>query len=113
MRAAQRCTIVYPLSIRWSFISMEYNIMATKNSTKKTSARRTAKKATRMSFADNARIRVLVEENPAREGTGRFDRVKRIMRHNGKTVAEFVKHGGKLASLSFSVKKNWIKVAAK
>lgn len=88
-----------------------------KNSTKttKTSARRTvAKKAsTRMSFADNARIRVLVDENPAREGTGRFDRVKRIMRHDGKTVAEFVKHGGKLASLSFSVKKNWIKVAAK
>lgn len=72
----------------------------------KTTARRTV-------VADNARIRVLVKENPTRKGTGRFDNVKRIMAHNGKTVAEFVKHGGKVASLTFAAQQGWAKVVAK
>lgn len=76
-----------------------------KNS-KKTSARRTV-------VADNARIRVLTKENPCRKGTSRFDNVKRIIAHNGKTVAEFVKHGGKVASLTFAAQQGWAKIAAK
>lgn len=82
-----------------------------KNS-KKTSARRATTK-TRARYVDNARIKVLVKENPTREGTSRFKNVARIMKHNGKTLAEFVKHGGKTASLSFAEQMGWIRVAAR
>ena len=81
---------------------------------KKTSARRAAPaKRARSAFAENARIKVLVDQNPTRKGTGRFERVARILKHNGKTVADFVKHGGKIASLSFAVEHDWIKVVAR
>lgn len=76
-----------------------------KNS-KKTSARRPATRV-----VENARIRVLIKENPTRKGTSRFNNVARIMKHNGKTVAEFVKHGGKVASLTFAASQDWVKIA--
>lgn len=76
-----------------------------KNS-KKTSTRRTV-------VSESARIRVLAKENPCRKGTGRFDNVARIIKHNGKTVAEFVKHGGKVASLTFAAQQGWAKIATK
>lgn len=42
-------------------------------------------------------------DNPSKEGSGRFERIDRLRRHAGKTVAAFLKAGGKRATLSWCV----------
>ena len=80
---------------------------------KKTTARRSVKKgrAQGVRYADNARIQVLIKENPAREDTLRHERIALMMKHKGKTVGEFVKHDGLTSSLHFAEKQGWIKIA--
>lgn len=82
---------------------------AAKN-TKKATAKKATPAKTRSSFADNAKIKVLAGENPCRAGTGRFDRVAKIFKFDGKPVADFIKAGGKAASLNYSVGAGWIKI---
>jgi len=95
-----------------------------KTATKKTT--KTAGKATKKSaktaasnartpvragkFAPDATIHVKLKENPARAGTGRFDRVANLMKHDGKTVEQFLKSGGARGTLNFSVAQGWITV---
>jgi len=91
--------------------------MATK--AKKTSARRAgSKKAVKNArkpaakFADTAKIKAnfTAKEIPAREGTGRYERLQLVLKHNGKTVGAFVEHGGQQATLGRAVAEKWVKV---
>lgn len=89
-----------------------------KKAAKKAPAKKAAKKApakkasagSSKKFAEDAKITKLVEKNPCREGTGKFDRVAAILKHHGKTVGAFIKGGGKQGSLAHCVSKKWIKV---
>lgn len=92
-----------------------------KSGKKATTARKTpAKKAkaakakvtrnTARGFADNAKIKVLLEENPCRAGTPRYDRVTNLFKHDGKLVKDFLAKGGKTGTVSYSAKMGWIKV---
>lgn len=103
--------------------------MAT-NTAKKTAKKATAKKAAkgakkgatkkaaanartpvaRSKFKPEATINVKIKENPAREGSGRHDRIQNLMKHNGKTVEQFLKSGGKSGTLNYSVEQGWITV---
>lgn len=81
-----------------------------------------AKKTSKKASAANARtpagrytgdevITVKVKENPAREGTGKFDRMANLIKHNGKTVAAFLKTAlGKSSTLRNAVNAGWISV---
>jgi len=62
-----------------------------KKAAKKKAVKKTAKKAakaatTRSRFEGDAKIKVLVAENPARKGSGRFERIAKMLKSNGKTV---------------------------
>lgn len=96
---------------------------AKKGAAPKVAAKKSAKGATK-SAKDNARtpvvgrskfdgdqkITIKIDANPAREGSGRFDRVANLMKHNGKTVEQFLKSGGKSATLIFAVNEGWAAV---
>jgi hypothetical protein len=82
---------------------------------KKTARKTVAKKSTanaRTKFADSAKITVKFPDNviPAREETGRYERLALLKKHNGKTVASFVEHDGRLATLSRAVANGWASV---
>jgi hypothetical protein len=85
---------------------------------KKAPAKKAAKKASdnartpvgRSKFKPEATINVKLKENPTKAGTGRFDRVANLMKHNGKTVEQFLKSGGKTGTLSYSVAQGWITI---
>lgn len=62
-------------------------------------------------WSDKAKIKVLVKDNPCRKGTGRFDRVANLMKHDGKLVSEFLTKGkGKPGTLAYSAEQEWVKV---
>lgn len=61
-------------------------------------------------FRGDAVITVKLKENPARAGTGRHERVANLMKHNGKTVDQFLKSGGKRGTLNFSAAEGWITI---
>lgn len=109
--------------------SKEESTMAKTATAKKTApkaapAKKVAKKASKKASSSNARtaagggtrytgeetIHVKIKTNPAREGSGRFERVARIIKYNGKKVKDFVKAGGVTASLHFAVGQGWITV---
>jgi hypothetical protein len=53
----------------------------------------------------------VLKENPARKGTGKFDRMANLIKHNGKTVAAFLKSSlGKSGTLRNAAAKGWITV---
>jgi hypothetical protein len=85
-----------------------------KTSTRKTSSKKSAKNARKPAakFADTAKIKTTFtgKEIPAREGTGRYERLQLVLKHNGKTVGSFVEHGGRLATLSRAKAQGWVKV---
>jgi hypothetical protein len=62
-------------------------------------------------FADDAVITVVAAENPRREGTAPHDRFKVVMKHNGKTVGQFLKAGGETRALRRAVSEKLAKVA--
>jgi hypothetical protein len=88
------------------------------------SAKGVAKKAAKKGAADNARtpvarskhspeakITVKLTENPTREGSGRYDRVQNLIKHNGKTVAQFLKSDlGKSGTLNYALEQGWITI---
>ena len=76
----------------------------------KTSAKNARKPATK--FAETAKIKTTftAKEIPAREGTGRYERLQLVLKHNGKTVGSFVEHGGLQATLGRAAKEGWVKV---
>lgn len=67
--------------------------------------------ASSRTYKEDAKITVKVDENPCRAGTGRFERVANILKHDGKTVGAYLKSGGKAGSLRYSEEQGWIKVA--
>lgn len=98
---------------------------ATAKKTAKAPAKKTAKKAAKAApakktasgvgrpahkYKEGARIKVLVDENPCRAGSGKHERVARILKFDGKLVDDFVKAGGKTGSLRFSEEQKWIKI---
>lgn len=58
-----------------------------------------------------AKIVVLVDSNPTRKGTARYDRVKRLLAHKGKPVEKFVEAGGRLGTLAYAVDHEWVKLS--
>jgi hypothetical protein len=96
---------------------MESTIMAknAKKTARKTASKKSAKNARSPAtkFAETAKIKAnfTAKEIPAREGTGRFERLQLVLKHNGKTVGSFVEHGGLQATLGRAVKDGWVKVA--
>jgi hypothetical protein len=64
-------------------------------------------------YADEQTIKITAKENPAREGTGAFDRIKNLFSYNGKTVGAWRK--SKLAqetgsTLATAVRQGWATV---
>jgi hypothetical protein len=43
-------------------------------------------------------------KNPARDGSGRYARVEKLMRYDGKTVAEYLEAGSVPATLANSIR---------
>jgi hypothetical protein len=87
--------------------------VAPKRAVKKTAkgnARTPVARAPRNSWGENAKIKVLIDENPVRAGTGRFERVANLMKHDGKLVADFLKKGGRGGTLKYAVEEGWVKV---
>lgn len=66
----------------------------------------------RTKYSEKATIKVLTKdkENPTRKGTGRYDRVANLIKHDGKLVSEYLKKGGKASTLKFSADAGWVKV---
>lgn len=85
-----------------------------KKTARRSGSKKAAKNARRPAtkFADNAKIKVTynAKEIPAREGTGRYQRLQLLLKHNGKTVEQFVEHDGRVATLSRAVANGWAKV---
>lgn len=76
--------------------------------TKKTAAKKAATGRARSSgFPEGAKITVLVKENPCREGTGRHERVAKMLKSGGKTVAG---SGVATGTLRYGVNEKLIKV---
>jgi hypothetical protein len=87
---------------------------AKKTNRRPAASKKSAKNARRPAtkFAENAKIKTnfTAKEIPAREGTGRFERLQLVLKHNGKTVASFIEHGGQQATLGRAVAEKWVKV---
>lgn len=86
--------------------------------TKKTAAKKTAKKSASDNarkgvdrYADEAKITKTGKDNPAREGSGKYDRIANVLKHNGKTVKTYKASGGKGGTLGWCVKNGLVKVA--
>lgn len=79
-----------------------------KKAAKKAKTAKTAKKkATGRGFPEDAKIKVLVSENPLRKGTGRFERVAKMLKSGGKTIAA---SGVATSTLRYGVEQSLISV---
>lgn len=82
---------------------------------KKAAAAKPAKKASapvaRASFSDDAKITWLGKDNPAREKSGRHERIELVRKANGKSVKTFRAGKGRGSTLSWCVKQGLAKVA--
>lgn len=81
-----------------------------KAAAKKGSAANARTPVGRSKFKDDQVINVKLKDNPAKAGTGRYDRVANLIKHNGKTVGQFFKSGGKSGTLNYSVEQGWITI---
>lgn len=73
-------------------------------------ARKPAGGAKRSKFSEDAKITATGKANPFREGSGKFERVKTLLAHNGKTVKTYLGKG-KSGTLAACVKLGLVKVA--
>ncbi len=64
---------------------------AVKKTAKKAAKKTGASKGRRAKFSDDAKITLLVKENPRRKGTVAYDKFAKF--RNGMTVGEFIKAG--------------------
>jgi hypothetical protein len=55
-------------------------------------------------------IMVLVPRNPRKPGTGKYERMALLLKHNGKTVEEFVEAEGNLETLKNAIKEQIVEV---
>jgi hypothetical protein len=53
---------------------------------------------------------VLVPRNPRKPGTGKYERMALLLKHNGKTVEEFVEAEGNLETLKNAIKEQIVEV---
>jgi hypothetical protein len=91
---------------------------AVKKAAKAAPAKKVAKKAAanartpvaRTKYSEKAVIKVVSKENPTKKGTGRFERVANLFKYDGKLVSDYLKKGGKAATLKFSADAGWVKV---
>lgn len=59
-------------------------------------------------FQDGQKIKLLVKENPKREGTGAYERF--AIYKNGMTVAQYLAAGGKRSSLKYDTEHGFIEI---
>lgn len=78
---------------------------------KKASAPKGAGAVARASFSDDAKITWLGKDNPAREKSGRHERIELVRKANGKSVKTFRAGKGRGSTLSWCVKQGLAKVA--
>lgn len=85
---------------------------AKKGTSKKASSKAaTANARTRSSFDEKSKIVKTGKENPAREKSGKYNRIDNVLKHNGKTVGLYLGAGkGKTGTLSACVKLGLVKV---
>lgn len=86
---------------------------ATKKKATKTAKKTAVKKTTapggrRSAYAEDAKITLLVKENPKREGTAGYKNFAKYK--NGMKVADFLKAGGTRADIAWDVKKAFISI---
>ena len=88
-----------------------------KTAAKKATAKKAAKKKATgnarkavAAFDEKAKITKTGKDNPAREGSGKFDRIANVLAHNGKTVGTYLTKG-KVGTLRWCVNKGLVKVA--
>lgn len=55
-------------------------------------------------------IKVLVKNNPRKPGSGKYERMALLLKHDGKTVAEFAASGGNLETLKNAMRENIVEV---
>jgi hypothetical protein len=55
-------------------------------------------------------IMVLVPRNPRKPGSAKYERMALLLKHNGKTVAEFAEVGGNLETLRNAIKEQIVEV---
>ena len=60
----------------------------------------------RSTYSNDARIRVLVSENPKRPGTASYDRFN--LYNSSETVGQFLENGGTKGDLDWDTKKGFI-----
>ena len=65
----------------------------------------------RSSFPSNSFIKMLVNHNPRKVGSGKHKRMSVLMAHNGKTVGEFLAAGGNAETLKNAVKEKLVEVS--
>ena len=70
----------------------------------------TSSNVTRMKFRPDQVIEWVGDENPCRPGSGRYERVELLRKHNGKTVKKFLDAGGTSATLANNVNEGLIKI---
>lgn len=56
-------------------------------------------------FAPSDVIHVLIKKNPRQEGSGAYDRMNVLMKHNGRSFADFVQAGGNPTTLKNAIAK--------
>lgn len=85
---------------------------------KKVAKKKAAKKAASSNarvgvsrFTGDEKITLKIKENPAREGSGKFDRMANLMKHGGKTVKTFLASKlGRSSTLHNAVKAGYISI---
>ena len=87
----------------------EAPIMAKKAKKKvvKKAAKKAVAKKRANGFPEDAKIKVLIAENPTRKGSGRFERVAKMLKSNGKTVEA---SGVKLGTLRWGIDQGLVAV---
>ena len=75
----------------------------------KAAPKKEAKVTHRRAFDDDAKITVVVKDNPRREGTDLY-KLYEVMK-KCKTVGDFMEKGGRTSVLKKCVTKKWIKIS--
>lgn len=66
--------------------------------------------ATRSKFDENSKVTFIAKENPAREGSARWDRYEKLRKNSGKTVGAMIKAGVPTSTLANASASKTIKI---
>ncbi len=83
-------------------------VAAKKAAAPKKASKKAASENARTRLDDNSKIIWKAGDVPGREGSGVHDRLSRLKKNNGKTVATFIKAGGRTSTVHKAKAKGWI-----